>query len=56
MALDKMVRIKVSHEQKEHYYKLAKIEYEGNFSGMAKDLLKKYEEELKKKGVNINGC
>ncbi|WP_286149537.1 MULTISPECIES: hypothetical protein [Bacillota] len=56
MALDKFVRIKVSEEQRDRYYKLAKTEYDGNFSGMVKDLLDKYENELKKKGVNIDEC
>ena len=54
MALDKFVRIKVTEEQRQSYYELAKIEYEGNFSGMVKDLLKKYENELKEKGVIID--
>lgn len=56
MALDKFARIKVSEEQRDRYYKLAKIEYDGNFSGMVKDLLKKYEIELKEKGVDIDEC
>lgn len=54
MALNKFARIKVSEEQRDNYYKLAEIEYNGNFSGMVKDLLDKYEKELKKKGVLDN--
>lgn len=56
MALDKFARIKVSEEQRNRYYKLAKIEYNGNFSGMVKDLLDKYEIQLKDKGVDIDEC
>ena len=51
---DKIVKVKVTEYQREHYYKLASVEYDGNFSGMVKDLLDKYENELKKKGVNID--
>lgn len=51
MALEKFARIKVSEEQRDNYYKLAEVEYKGNFSGMVKDLLDKYEKELKERGV-----
>ena len=51
MSLNKFIKIRVSEEQKELYYKLAKKEYEGNLSRMIKDLLKKYENEvLEKRG------
>lgn len=49
--LDQIVRLKVSKKQKEHYYELAKKEYDGNFSGMVKDLLHKYEKDLQKRGL-----
>ena len=54
MALDKFVRIKVTEDQRNRYYELAKAEYNGNFSGMVKDLLEKYENELKEKGAKID--
>jgi len=54
MALNKFARIKVSEEQRDKYYKLAEVEYNGNFSGMVKDLLEKYEQELREKGVFID--
>ena len=54
MALNKFVRIKVTEEQRNKYYKLAEIEYNGNFSGMVKDLLNKYEDKLKEKGIDID--
>lgn len=50
---DKIVKIKVTEDEREHYYKLAKIEY-NNFSEMMKDLLDKYEKELRERGVSIN--
>lgn len=53
MVKDKIVKVKVTEEEREHYYKLSKIEY-SNFAEMVKDLLEKYENELKDKGVNID--
>lgn len=50
---DKIVKVKVTEFQREHYYKLAKVEYE-NFAEMVKDLLDKYENELLKKGVILD--
>lgn len=50
---DKIVKVKVTEEEREHYYKLAKIEY-NNFADMVKDLLSKYEESLLKKGIKID--
>lgn len=50
---DKIVKVKVTETEREHYYKLAKIEY-NNFADMVKDLLAKYEESLSKKGVKID--
>lgn len=52
---DKIVKVKVTEEEREHYYKLAKVEY-NNFAEMVKDLLDKYEKELKEKGVVIDEC
>lgn len=52
---DKIVKVKVTEEEREHYYKLSKIEY-SNFAEMVKDLLYKYEEDLKAKGVKIDEC
>lgn len=52
---DKIVKVKVTEEEREHYYKLSKIEY-NNFAEMVKDLLYKYEEDLKAKGVKIDEC
>jgi hypothetical protein len=54
MALDKVVKVKVTEEQKQGYYKLAEVEYNGNFSGMVKDLLRKYENELRERGEDID--
>ena len=50
---DKIVKVKVTEYQREHYYKLASVEYD-SFTEMVKDLLEKYEIELKEKGVNID--
>lgn len=52
---DKIVKVKVTEHQREHYYKLASVEYD-SFTEMVKDLLEKYEIELKEKGVNIDEC
>lgn len=52
---DKIVKVKVTEYQREHYYKLASVEYD-SFTEMVKDLLEKYEIELKEKGVNIDEC
>ncbi|SCJ49497.1 Uncharacterised protein [uncultured Clostridium sp.] len=50
---DKIVKVKVTEDEREHYYKLSKVEY-NNFAEMVKDLLYKYEQELKKKGVTVD--
>lgn len=50
---DKIVKVKVTEFQREHYYKLAKVEYE-SFTEMVKDLLDKYENELLRKGVILD--
>jgi hypothetical protein len=52
---DKIVKVKVTEYQREHYYKLASIEYD-SFTEMVKDLLDKYEQKLKEKGVTLDEC